>query len=322
MKDTFTIGIDLGGTNLKGGVVDSSGRVVVRQNIRLGSDKSVDKIITYITELIKRFLKSTYQPIAAVGCGVPGIVDMSSGIVHHSPNLPDWDNVPVRDQIAARIGLPAILDNDANMWAAGEICFGAGKGCRNMVLLTLGSGIGGGLVLNGDVFRGDEGFAGEVGHIVIDPDGPFCNCGGRGCWEHYAASRAFATHALKLPKGEFSALLARAGGNISHLTPELMATLAKNGDEVAIKLWHCFGRYLGIGIATLLNVLGVETFVIGGGIARSFDNFSAATRDAVLAHTYSHHSSKFMLKKATLGDDGGIIGAAVEASKRLSTLKL
>ncbi|MFH0800698.1 MAG: ROK family protein [Pseudomonadota bacterium] len=313
MKEGFAIGIDLGGTNLKVGVVDSSGRVAVSRSVPVGQDRSARGIVAQIIEEAARLRREAPGPVIALGCGVPGIVDFEKGIVYSSPNLPEWGDVPVRELLLKGTGLPVALDNDANMYALGECRFGAGRGHRNMVLLTLGTGIGGGIVLNGEVFHGDDGFAGEVGHLVVEPEGISCGCGGRGCWERYAASRGFQVHAERLEKKEREALLAAAGTDLAGLTPELMAKLAGSGNKIAIELWGTLGRYLGIGIATLLNILGVYTFVVGGGIARSMDLFAGSAKREALAHTYPRHEASLSIIRAALGDNAGIVGAATEA---------
>lgn len=312
-KGEWAIGIDLGATNLRGGIVDRAGRVVARDAMPLGGDKSPAAVIARISGLVQSLRRQTSGVVRAVGCGVPGIVGDQDGVVFSSPNLPEWKDVPVRDLLAKTIGLPVVVDNDANFAALGEARFGAGRGHHNMVLLTLGSGIGGGIILDGKIFHGDEGFAGEVGHIVVEPDGVLCGCGNRGCWERYAASQAFRVFAERLPAEERRALHAASGTTLEGLTPELMARLADAGNACAVELWRQFGTHLGIGIATILNVLGVTTFIIGGGIARSFDRFIGAARESVLAHTYAHHEKKLVLIQAALGDDAGIIGAAVAA---------
>lgn len=310
---TQTIGIDLGATNLRVGLVDASGQILSRTMMPLGQERTPATIIAQIAGLVRGLQEKSDGAVSAVGCGVPGIIGDRDGIVFSSPNLPAWKDVPVRDLLAKAVNLPVVVDNDANLYALGEARFGAGKGHRNLVLLTLGSGIGGGIILDGMVFHGDEGFAGEVGHIVLEPDGALCGCGNRGCWERYAASQAFRLFVERMSASERNGFLAAAKATIDGITPELVARLADAGDARAIELWRTFGNYLGIGIATLLNVLGVTTFVIGGGISRSFDRFIGAARESILSHTYAHHEAKLLLAKAALGDDAGIIGAACAA---------
>lgn len=318
MANYYAIGVDVGGTNLRAGVVDEAGRVVLRSRASTGERRSAGEVVDRIAALVGELSDKFDSKILAVGCGVPGIVDADAGVVHRSPNFPEWTEVPVRGEISARLALPIVIDNDANMHALGEALCGAGRGHRSMIMLTLGSGIGGGIFLDGRIFRGDDGFAGEVGHIVVEPEGLPCGCGGRGCWELYAASRAFKVLAERLSAEERRALLSSSGVGIEALSPEIMAELAAKGEPIALAMWESYGRALGLGIASLLNALGVETFVIGGGISNSYELFVDAARRSALEHTYAWHSKHLNLKRAALGDDGGITGAALSA---LASLK-
>lgn len=308
----YAIGVDLGGTNVRVGLVDRLGTILSRRSQPIGEDKSPLAVIRIMDRMIKELASKSPRPPAVVGCGIPGIVDYEHGIVYGSPNLPQWCDVAIRDEIASTVGLPVVVDNDANQHALGEHRLGAGKGHDNMVLLTLGTGIGGGLILDGKLFHGDCGFAGEVGHIVVEPDGVACGCGRRGCWEQYAASHGFATHAKRLKKHEREELLSVAGVAADDLTPELMGRLADQGNPIARRLWETFGSYLGVGIATLINTLGVTTFVIGGGIARSWEKFIATALGEIANHTYEENVRRLKLLPAALGDDSGMIGAALE----------
>lgn len=308
-KRELAIGIDLGATNLKAGLVTRAGKIVASEVVALGKNKSPAAIANLIARQVRAFQRDEARSIVAVGVGVPGIVDFERGIVHSSPNLPAWKNVPVRALFSKKIGLPTVVDNDANMHAVGEHRFGAGRGRRNMVLLTLGTGIGGGLILNGEIFHGDEGLAGEVGHIIIEPNGAKCGCGRRGCWERYAASHAFEELIGLLPEHERQALAKMALG----LKPDYISILASGGNKAALKLWKYFGRYLGAGISILLNTLGVETFVVGGGISKSFELFGHEAKKSALSHTYKYHSRRLVIRRAVLGNKAGIVGAAIEA---------
>ncbi len=315
--DKRAIGIDLGATNFKAGLVDGSGNVLTQRAVAI-TDRSADGVIALMAREVRALADGSDPAPIAVGCGVPGIVNIDAGMLLLSPNFPDWENECIRERIAQATELPVILDNDANMHALGEQRCGAGRGCHNMVLLTLGTGIGGGLVLNGNVFHGEAGFAGEVGHMVVEPEGVSCGLPWKGGWENYAASRAFRVHAEALPEKEREAFLTRAGVTLDGLTPKVAADRARLGDEIALQLWNAFGRYLGIGIANLVNVLGVTTFVIGGGIAISYDLFIDATREEVAWHTYPQNVERLTIVPAQLGGSAGIVGAALEALSVIS----
>jgi glucokinase len=307
----FAIGVDLGGTNLRAGAVDASGAVLCRRSVPVGADKSAASVVRLVAAEVRAIADELAGTPAAIGCGIPGIVDAAGGIVQASPHFPLWNEEPMRERISAALSLPVTIDNDANCHALGEARCGAGRWHRNVICLTLGTGIGGGLILDGELFRGDRGYAGEVGHIVVEPEGEPCGCGGRGCLEQYAASHGFSVFARRLPEAQRTALVAAAGAPEGELTPEIMARLADEGNAVAQELWEEWGRYLGVGIATLVNTLGVMTFVIGGGIVRSWDKFIGAARASALSHTYPRHASELVFLKAELGDDAGIVGAAL-----------
>ncbi|MFA4874455.1 MAG: ROK family protein [bacterium] len=306
----FAVGVDLGGTNLRAAAVDDAGSILVSRSVPVG-DRSAKAVIAEIADMVRAIENELGMRPAVVGCGVPGIVDSERGVVYASPHFPQWRDEALRDSLADEVKLPVAMDNDANCHALAEAMLGAGKGSRNVIMLTLGTGIGGGLVLDGKIFRGDCGFAGEVGHIVVEPEGEPCGCGGRGCLERYAASHAFPLHASRLPDPARDALAAQAGVPISKLTPEIVARLADDGNLNAIALWEDFGRYLGVGIATLINVLGIMTFVVGGGIVRSWEHFIEETKKSALSHTYARHAQYLQIKRAALGHDAGVIGAAL-----------
>jgi len=215
--------------------------------------------------------------------------------------------------ISERVGLPVVIDNDANFYALGECWVGAGREYRNMILLTLGTGIGGGIIIADTIFHGDVGFAGEVGHMTIEMSGEECDLGWKGDWENYAASRAFSTLVKLLGDGERNSFLKVNSLDPKNLTPELMAKLAGDGDETALKLWGMFGESLGTGIASLINILGITTFVIGGGIAESWELFIQGTRKGIADHTYQENIDRLILERAELKDSAGIIGSAYGA---------
>lgn len=313
MKSSYAIGVDLGGTNLRVGVVRSDGKVEAQAEIPIGQDKSPKRIVNLIGEHVSVMQKKASFPIVGCGCGIPGIVNSGDGVVYSSPNFPEWKNVEILKLLKKEIGSPVIIDNDANMFALAELLYGAGKGHKNLIMLTLGSGIGGGIVIDGKIFHGDMGFAGEVGHIVVEPDGVPCGCGSIGCWEQYAASKAFIHIIRRLPKKEEDGLLAIVDGDLERLTPEFVADLAQSGNQSARELWKIFGRYVGIGIASIINTLGITTIVMGGGIARSWDLFIDSTRAEIVSRTYKKNTEHLKLLKTSLGEFTGIVGAASAA---------
>lgn len=312
MVKDYTIGVDLGGTNLRAAAIDGSGTIIDRRATPVVG-KSAAAVVDAVIAQVSALENSIGSKVRGIGLGVPGIVDWENGVVHASPHFPEWSDVPIREFVARAVDRKVCMDNDANCHAFAESRLGAGKGLRNMVMLTLGTGLGGGLILDGKLFHGDSGFAGEVGHIVVEPEGEACGCSGRGCLERYAASHAFRLHASRLDARVRDELLREAGVSLDALTPEIAARLAENGNAAAIGLWREFGRYLGVGIATMVNVLGVLTFVIGGGITKSWDKFIDSAKASALEHTYERHAAFLGLRRAKFSNDAGVIGAALQA---------
>ena len=310
MKTSYAIGVDLGGTNLKIGIVSGEGRVESHASVPVGADKSAEKIAALMGEQVSIVQSKTNNELAGCGCGIPGIINMEDGIVYSSPNFPSWKDTPISRLLSSKIKIPLVIDNDANMFALAELLYGAGRGHKNLITLTLGSGIGGGIIIDGKVFHGDIGFAGEVGHIIVEPDGAPCGCGSHGCWELYAASRSFANLVHRLPKPEKDGLLALVNNDMSQLTPKFMAELAKSGNTTAVDMWRSYGKYLGIGIASLINTLGITTIVIGGGIARASDLFIDATRAEIITRTYKKNAELLKILGASLKEHTAIVGAA------------
>jgi len=311
---TYYLGIDIGGTNLNVGMIAADGQCLASDHQPLKGDKSADAVIAQLADMVRILQSQLKGNLIAAGCGIPGIVDASTGIVFKSPNFPKWCNEPMQEKLATALSIPVVLDNDANMFARGEQIFGAARGCNNMLFLTIGTGIGGGLILNGNIFHGDKGFAGEVGHVTVYPEGVPCECGNRGCWEQYAASRGFMHLVDKKNNDVKQRILLSLGVDSTDLiTPKYLGDMAKNGNSDALELWKELGEHLGIGIANLVNILGVYRIVIGGGITMAWDYFIDTTLTCIALRTYKENMNYLTLEKAMLGDNTGILGAAAEA---------
>jgi glucokinase len=234
-------------------------------------------------------------------------------VVTRSPNFPDWKNVPLRDELSSRLDVPFWMDNDANMAALGERWMGAGRGKSSFCMITLGTGIGGGIFLDGRIFRGDRGMAGEIGHMTVHPDGYPCGCGNTGCWELYASANGLLrlTEELKKNTGEGGSREGnRKNPRFLPTSPVLLGRWADRGDPFALSVFRRYGRYLGIGIANLANVLDVATFVIGGGVLGSWRHFADSARREIRRRAYVFVGRKVDLRKAACGDMAGILGAA------------
>ena len=294
------IGIDIGGTTTKAGLVDRTGRILESRRTPTIVD-SLDGFLSKLTNLIRDFQKST--AVEAVGIGVPGLRSSKTHVIVTSPNIPCLTNVNLEEPVANQVHLPVISENDANAGAYAEFVCGAGAGTRHMIYLTLGTGLGSGLVLNGSLFTGASGYGGELGHTVIDPDGRPCRCGNRGCLEMYA-SAAGIVHT------------AEEKGMKGPLTADMVYEAAVLGDAVAQEVFTETGRYLGIACANLINFLNPEMIVIGGGVMASGDLLLETARSAARQHSFAAPFHDCKIVQSKLWPEAGVIGAAMLARDR------
>ena len=308
--DPLTIGIDIGGTKILAGVVDSSGNVVeLRRRPTLGHD--VVGVENTIVEVVQE-LQGLYD-VAAVGIGAAGFVDASRSTVMFSPHLA-WRDEPLRAQVAERITIPVVVDNDANTTALGESRFGAGAGHRFVLCITLGTGIGGAIVIDGRVFRGANGMAGEFGHMQVVPDGHRCPCGNRGCWEQYASGNALEREARELI-GARSPMAHRLSeiceGEPDRLSGPQVTQAAREGDPLSVELLADVGRWLGTGIAGLVAAFDPHCVIVGGGVSDAGDLLLDPTRESMLRSLVGRgYRAEPPILLAKLGPQAGFIGAA------------
>jgi glucokinase len=308
--DPLTVGIDIGGTKVLGGVVDASGRVLARER-RDTPGRSAAAVEDTIVGIVGRFGRD--HDIAAVGIGAAGFVDAARASVLFSPHLA-WRDEPIRDALRGRLGLPVVVDNDANTAALAEARFGSGAGHRFVLCVTLGTGIGGALVMDERVYRGAGGMAGEFGHMQVVPGGHRCPCGNRGCWEQYASGNALVRDARELlvagsPVAHM--LRERTGGDPALLTGPMVTAAAREGDPLAIELLGDMGRWLGTGLAGLTAAFDPGCIVIGGGVSAAGELFLGATREAFSRQLVGRgHRVEPRIVLAALGPDAGFIGAA------------
>ena len=310
MSDSPTIGIDVGGTKIAGAVVDAAGAIVARRLVPTESQEP-GSIVSAIVK-VARELKASAPATAAVGVGAAGLVDVKRGVILGAPNLA-YRNVPVRDTLSDRLELPAIVDNDANVAALAEAVYGAGRGAGDQIMITVGTGIGGGIIIDGGIYRGHYGVGAELGHIVIDPDGPVCGCGNRGCWEAVASGTAIGRLARQRIEGGAGAdILAAVGGDLDAITGELVGESAVAGSAFARDVLAEIGRSLGIGFASIVNIFDPEVIVVGGGAtAGSGDLLLGPARVAMLAHVLGPTwRTPARVVEAALGNDAGVVGAA------------
>jgi glucokinase len=308
--DPLTIGIDIGGSKILAGVVDSSGNVVeLRRRPTPGHD--VAAVENTIVELVQE-LQALYD-VAAVGIGAAGFVDASRSTVMFSPHLA-WRDEPLRARVSSRLTIPVVVDNDANTTALGESRFGAGANHRFVLCITLGTGIGGAIVIDGRVFRGANGMAGEFGHMQVVPDGHRCPCGNRGCWEQYASGNALEREARELiaARSPVAHHLAEVcGGDPAGLTGPQVTEAARQGDPLSIELLADVGRWLGTGTAGLVAAFDPTCIVIGGGVSDAGELLLGPTRDSMLRHLVGRgYRAEPPIVQASLGPQAGFIGAA------------
>jgi len=313
----LAIGVDIGGTKIAAGVVDEAGRVLDRERRDTpGTDASLteERIVEVVSALASR------HDVAAVGIGAAGWIASDRATVLFSPHLA-WRNEPLRDALASRVPCPMVIDNDANATAWAEYRFGAARGEPVVVCVTLGTGIGGGLIIDGRVYRGAYGLAPEYGHMTLVQDGRLCACGNRGCWEMYASGRALARDARELVTESPVAagtLLARAGGAIDAIDGPMVSAAAAEGDPAALSICTDMGRWLGRGLANLAAVLDPSIFVIGGGVSAVGELLIRPAREE-FAHTLTGRGFRPVagVVAAALGPEAGLIGAADLARESL-----
>jgi glucokinase len=308
--DPLTVGVDIGGTKVLAGVVDAFGRVLTRDR-RLTPGRSVAAVEDTIVHLVEELRAS--HPVSAVGIGAAGFVDVTRSTVTFSPHLA-WRDEPLRSAVAARLRLPVVVDNDANTAALAESRFGAGVGHRFVLCVTLGTGIGGALVLDHRVFRGANGMAGEFGHMQVVKDGHRCPCGNRGCWEQYASGNALERDARELvAAGSPMAhhLRTLAGGDLESLAGIQISDAARSGDPLSRELLADIGDWLGVGLAGLTAAFDPSCIIVGGGVSTAGELLLEPARTAFRRTlTGRGHRPEPPIRAAALGADAGFIGAA------------
>jgi len=305
--DRLFIGIDVGGTNLRCALVDCNGGIVERRRgfsrIEEGRDAFCDRLVSEIAAL-KGSARALGKQVGGIGAGVPGLIDCD-GLIHSSVNMVPLEGLNFASHIAELSGIPVVCANDANVFALGEQRFGAGRGYSSCVVLTIGTGLGSGLLLDGRLWTGRGGFAAEFGHITVDPDGISCPCGNRGCLEQYVSAGALVRFARE----------AMSGKDTDELTAEKVAVLARQGDAAALSAFDQLGFWLGIALASLTNTLNIQAVIVGGGVSASFDLMLPSLRRNIQQRCFSQMYEGLVIEKAQLGDDAGVLGGAALAAE-------
>ncbi len=323
--DDHYVGIDLGGTNIKGGVVARDGRVVHFESIETEGDGGRDHVLDRIGQLVGTVRDAAglaVDQIAAVGIGSPGPLDTKQGIIHEAPNLPGWINLPLAAETRRRCGYPCFLENDANSAALAEAHVGAGKGLPCMIMLTLGTGIGGGIVIGGRVWHGADDIAAELGHVSVRYDGPVCNCGSRGCVETYASATGVVRRAREaLASGAQSALADGAPTALADVADEDQCAhvfaLAAQGDPLAQTLVADTIVCLATAMGSLINIFNPDMIVLFGGMTNAGDQLLVPLRDEVRRRCFQIGADRCQIVRSRLGAEAGVIGAAVTAMQAI-----
>jgi glucokinase len=326
---TLAIGVDLGGTNLRIAAVDSNGKLLEKittsTQVARGRDQVIDEMCVAIQEVVSK--QRSAGELAGIGIGVPGIIEMKTGMLRESPNLPGWHNYPVRDEIQRRLKTTVILENDANAAAMGEKWLGAAASVDDMCMFTLGTGVGGGIVMQGHIWHGMTGMAGELGHINVEPEGYPCKCGSRGCLEQYASATAIKRLAQEAIAGGNAPQMARAMKEDVEFTSKIIYDLAMQGDAPARAVFERVGKALGTVIGDMVNIFNFPMYVIGGGVSSAWDAFAALMLETVGRNSFVYRATApaenkqvgdvvnrsirgTMITKALLGGDAGLVGAA------------
>ncbi|MBI4706536.1 MAG: ROK family protein [Candidatus Omnitrophica bacterium] len=300
MKNKYIISIDLGGTNLRIALVDKDLQIKDRFVLCTPVFTTKQSLISAVVSSINKIISTnhlTKSDVLGIGLGLPGPIDYKNGIVHFFPNIPGWKNVLLKDNLETKLGIKVFVDNDAKVMTLAESRIGAARGAKHVVCVTLGTGVGGGLILDGKLFRASTNATGELGHIPINETGPKCNCGGIACLEAYIGNKRILQQAEKIFKKK--------------ITLEQLSALARKGNLNAIKIWKDVGRILGVALSGVVNLLSPDCIVIGGGVANAGKVLFDQVRETILERAMSVQAKHVKIYKAALGKDAGLIGAAI-----------
>jgi len=311
------LAIDLGGTKIIAAIVSSQGQVMAREYYPTlageGPQSVIDRILFAIDHLLS-LRNIDLSQLDSISIAAAGAIDLDKGVITISPNLPGWHDIPLRDIVNRKYKVNTLLINDASAAALGEYHFGAGKGVNNLIYLTVSTGIGGGIIINGELYLGPSGSAGEIGHMTIDINGPRGSCGNIGCLETLASGTAVAREAIRrIGQGEESSLTDMVEGKIENITAEKVSMAAQGGDSLASDVISEAATYLGVGMVNLVNIFNPEMIIVGGGVAQIGDLLLDPVRQVVKERAFQLSAQAVRIVPAQLGDNAGVLGAAVFA---------
>jgi glucokinase len=312
-SEQLVIGIDLGGTKIATALVNDTGTILSYDYRETLGEKGPEAVVARMADAARAVMAE-----AAVGIGSPGPLDIEAGVVLDTPNLPGWEYVPLTQPIEEALGIKTFLENDANAAALGEHRFGAGRGTQHMIYVTVSTGIGGGLILDGKLYHGFNGMAGEIGHVTILPGGPLCGCGNRGHLEAVSAGPAIARQAReRVARGAPTLIVNLAEGDPARITARLVAEAASQGDAVAQEILAEAMEYLGIAMANYVNIFNPRVIVIGGGLSNIGDALFEPVRRIIKERAFPVPAQSVRVVPAELGDKVGVLGAAAVALARI-----
>ena len=325
-KQTYIVGVDLGGTNVLAAVVKPGGEVLARAKKRSRTKSGPDEIVGVCCDAVEAAIETAGVPresVKAVGIGAPGTLDADKGVIVFAPNLQDFENVPMKQMMEDKLGIPTFLDNDVNVGVLGEHVLGVGQGVSDLVGLFVGTGIGGGIIINGQLHRGFNHTAGEVGHIIIKQKGFTCGCGNIGCMEANASRTGIARWIEKAAKkGKKTVVTKLVKGDYSKITSKVLRQAVEAKDKVTLKALDKAWQALGVGIANIINLLSPEMIILGGGVMEALGDWPVdKVRKQVEKLAMPHTMDNVRFARAALGDDSGILGAAVLAEQELAKKK-
>lgn len=308
----YIVGIDLGGTKIASALLDTDLTIVKNDTVRTEGDAGPEGVVEQMAQAVHRLTDNVgREAVLGVGVASAGLIEPGTGDVLYSPNL-NWRDVPLRSMLRDRLGVEVYVDNDVNMAALGELHFGAGRGARHMICVFVGTGIGAGIIIDGHLYEGANGFAGEVGHTTIAWDGPPCPSGNPGCWESYASGTAMARRAKEaLESGERSILRDLVGGDLAQVRVETIAEADAQGDALARRILEETGEYLGAGLSNLVNTLNPELIVMGGGVIRGVPRLLDLAEASMRRRSLTDAAAAVRMATARFGREAGVIGAGV-----------
>ncbi|UJF34883.1 ROK family protein [Paenibacillus hexagrammi] len=317
----YTIGLDLGGTNIKTAIFDEQFQMMLERSDPTEASKGPSHVIAKMVIIIQDMLSQLnidQSSIACMGMGIPGLLDPKEGISIFSPNFPGWEQIHVVDEMKRAFRFPVFIDNDVRVNLYGEWLFGAGAGCSNMVLLTLGTGLGSGIVVNGSVLYGQTSSAGEIGHMNMYREGRPCRCGSSGCLGRYVSAVGMVrTFVERLELGRESVIQEWVRQDFTSITAKMISEAYDLGDPLAVEVMHETGRLLGFGLSNTINLLNPELIVIGGGMSAAGDRLLYSVRTTIEQHSLKLSSQACRVVTAQLGAKAGMVGAAAYARKRM-----